>query len=312
VVLHATGQIVIEIEGQDDMTDTPDAQGGQSQPGSGQQPAAGATSPQSGSGQQPARTENPNTRGVSPARDQREAAARAAGQQPGAEQQSDQQRSESQPPAGGEKIKIGDVEISPDEFKKVMQFKGEQDARKLTLPKDANGYTLDLPADFKPPAGVKFEFNKNDPGLAQIRDVAFKRGWDQSTLSDALGVYAANKIAEGTRINGARAAEIAKLGSAAPQRIDAVKTFMHGTCGSDLGGAIEQMLCTAKQVEAFEKIINQFSRQGGTQFSQAHRESEPPRGTIPGYANMTFEQRRAAQMAQNPQAPRTYRAPGER
>jgi hypothetical protein len=91
-----------------------------------------------------------------------------------------------------------------------------------------------------------------------------------------------------------------------------VKTWAHGTLGSELGGAIEQMLVTAKHVEAFEKIINQFSRQGGTPFSQSHREGEPPAGKIPGYANMTFEQRRAAQMAQNPQAPRTSRAPTNR
>jgi hypothetical protein len=120
-------------------------------------------------------------------------------------------------------------------------------------------------------------------------------------------VYAAERISEASKINTARNAEISKLGSMAPQRIDAIRTFIHATCGSDLGAAIEQMLCTSKQVEGFEKIINQFSRQGGTPFSQGHREGEPPKGTIPGYANMSFEQKRAAQMAQNPPAQRTTR-----
>jgi hypothetical protein len=241
--------------------------------------------------------ENPNTRGHSPARDAREA---AAARQPGAEQSSDQQQPGSQPPAGGEKIKIGDVEISPDEFKKVMQFKGEQDARKLTLPTSAEGYELKVPADFKPPGDVKFEFNKDDPVLANARKLALARGMDQGTFSDFLGVYAAERISEAVKINTARNAEIAKLGTMAPQRIDAIRTWAHGTLGSDLGGAIDQMLCTSKQVEAFEGIMNRFSRQGGTQFSQGHREGEPPKGTIPGYANMSFEQKRAAQMAQNP------------
>jgi hypothetical protein len=288
------------------MTDTP-SQGGQPQSGGGQQqsgaaPAGGMPIEQIDRAQAD-RRENPNTRGVSGARDQREAAAaRTAGQQPGTEQQPG-----SQPPAGGEEIQIGDVKISPDEFKKVMQFKGEQDARKLTLPKDANGYELTLPADFKPPEGVKFEFNKDDPTIARARQLALNRGLDQQTFSDFLSVYAAERIADASKINTARNTEIAKLGSAAPQRIDAIRTFLHGTIGSDLAGAIEQTLCTSKQVEAWEAVVNKFSRQGGTPYSQAHREGEPPAGKIPGYENMSFEQKRAAQMRMNQPAQRTTR-----
>jgi hypothetical protein len=289
------------------------AQGAQSQPGGGQQP--GGAAPTGGmpieqiDRAQQDRRENPNTRGVSGARDQREAAAaRAAGQQPpGAEQQPG-----SQPPAGDAEVTIGDIKIAPEKFREIMARQGAEDARKLTLPTTPEAYTLDLPADFKPPADVKFEFNKDDPTLARARQLALSRGLDQATFSDFLSVYAAERISEATKINTARNAEIQKLGSAAPQRIDAIKTFIHATCGSDLGAAIEQMLCTAKQVSAFEKIIDKFSRQGGTQFSQAHREGAPPAGKIPGYENMTFEQRRAAQMAQNPQAPRTSRAPTNR
>jgi hypothetical protein len=130
---------------------------------------------------------------------------------------------------------------------------------------------------------------------------------DQGTFSDFLGVYAAQRIADAVKIDAARTAEIAKLGSAAPQRIDAIRTWAHGTLGTELGGAIDQMLCTSKQVEAFEGIMNRFSRQGGTPYSQAHREQEPPAGKIPGYDKMTFEQRRAAQMQMNPPAQRTSR-----
>ena len=286
------------------MTDIP-APGGQQQSGAA---PAGNSQPleqldrQAQHQQQQRPPENPNTRGHSPARDAREA---AAVRQPGDQQQSDQQQQ--QQPTGSDEVQIGDVKISPDKFKAIMQRQGEIDARELTLPKDANGYTLDLPADFKPPADVKFEFNKDDPTLARARQLALNRKLDQATFSDFLSVYAAERISEATKINNARNAEIGKLGSMAPQRIDAIKTFIHATCGSDLGAAIEQMLCTSKQVEGFEKIINQFSRQGGTQFSQAHREGEPPAGKIPGYENMSFEQKRAAQMRMNPPAQRTTR-----
>jgi hypothetical protein len=274
----------------------------------GQQPAAGAPPPQSGSGQQqpaPRPAENPNTRGVSPARDAREA---AAARQPG--QQEGQQEGQQQQTSGSDEVTIGDVKISPDKFKAIMQRQGEIDAREIGLPKDASGYELKVPENFKLPAGLKsFEFNKDDPFLAQARQLAHERKIDQSTFSEVLGLYAGERIAEMTKINTARTAEIAKLGSLAPSRIDAVKTWAHGVLGSDLGGAIEQMLVTAKHVEAFESIINKFSRQGGTPFSQGHREGEPPKGTIPGYANMSFEQKRAAQMNQNPPAQRTSRDP---
>lgn len=277
------------------------------QGGASSQPATGAPSPQSGSGQQQPATrpaENPNAAGHSPALEQRRAAAaRNAGQQPG-DQQSDQQ----QQAAAGDEIQIGDVKISPDKFKTIMQRQGEIDARELTLPKDANGYELKVPENFKLPAGVsKFEFNKDDPFLAQARQLAHRDKISQASFSEILGLYAGERIAEMTKINAARTAEIAKLGSLAPQRIDAVKTWAHGTLGSELGGAIEQMLVTSKHVEAFEKIIDKFSRQGGAPFSQGHREQEQPAGKIPGYENMTFEQRRVSQMNANPQAPRTSR-----
>jgi hypothetical protein len=280
------------------MTDTHSGQGAGSQdsgaPG-GQQPAAGASSPQSGSGQQQQQqrpVQNPNARGYSPVRDSREA---AAARQPGGQQEGHEEGHQQQTP-GSDEVTIGDVKITPEKFKAIMQRQGEIDARELTLPKDANGYELKVPDNFKLPAGLKsFEFNKDDPFLAQARKLAYDRKIDQSTFSEVLGLYAGERIAEMTKINAARNAEIAKLGSLAPSRLDAIKTWAHGTLGSQFGGAIEQMLVTAKHVEAFESIINQFSRQGGAPFSQAHREGEPPKGTIPGYDKMNFEQRRHAQ-----------------
>lgn len=184
------------------------------------------------------------------------------------------------------------------QVKDAFAFKAEQDVRKATLPKAPENYELKMPATFKPPEGQTFELDQSNPVLAQARQLAHARGMDQDTFSDFLGLVASDKIAEATKINNARNAELGKLGSAAPQRIDAVKTWAHAKLGPDLGGAIEQMLVSSKHVEAFEGIINQFSRQGGTQFSQAHREGEPPSGEIPGYDQMSFTQRRAAQMNQ--------------
>ena len=265
------------------MSDTHAAEGGQQ---------SGAAAGGSGQSQQRA-AENPNTKNNSPAYLARQAAAgRADGQQQDGQQQ--------QQPAGGEeKIKFGDQELTAAELADLRKFKGEQDAKKLTLPKDANAYELKMPEGFKPPVGVKFEFNKDDPAIAQVRTVAFEEGMSQTGFSKLLGEYAKSRIAEMTTINNARNAELAKLGSMATQRIDAIKTWAHGTLGSELGGAIEQMLVTERQVRAFEKVIERAMSQGGTQFDNRGREQQQDQaGKIPGYEKMSFEQKRAAQMNQ--------------
>jgi hypothetical protein len=265
--------------------------GSQASGTAGAQSAGGMTIDQVDRGQQQRPAENPHTRGHSPARDTREAAAaRQAGDRP----QPDDQRHE---PGSEEKIKFGDQELTAAELADLRKFKGEQDARKLTLPKDANGYELKLPEDFKLPAGVNnFEFNKNDPTIARARELAHARGLDQQTFSDFLSVYAAERVAEATKIETARQTQIRLLGAMGPNRIDAVKQWAHGILGSELGGAIEGMLVTSKHVEAFEKLMGRMANQGGVQFSQSHRQNEPAPGTIPGFENMSFTERRIAQM----------------
>lgn len=76
--------------------------------------------------------ENPRSRGHSPARDQREAAAaRSAGEDPQREAPSgDQQTS---PPAG-EKIKVGKFEVSEGELAAMMDRQAQDDLRKATVP----------------------------------------------------------------------------------------------------------------------------------------------------------------------------------
>lgn len=55
----------------------------------------------------------------------------------------------------------------------------------------------------------------------------------------------------------------------------------------------------AAMVETFEGLMQQFSNQGGADFTQQGRsEQEQPAGKIPGYDNMSFTQRRVAQTAE--------------
>jgi hypothetical protein len=198
-------------------------------------------------------------------------------------------------------VRVRDSDHSEQAVADALAHKAEQDVRKQSLPQSPDKYEVKLPPNFKAPEGVKFEFDMNDPGLARFRELAHARGMDQQTFSDALGIYAANKISEQERLAPARAAELSKLGSAAENRIGAVETWLKARVGNKADGLVAQMrqFPVAAMVETFEGIMDQFSRQGGVDFDQRGRvQEERPTGKIPGYENMTFAQKRVAQMGQ--------------
>jgi hypothetical protein len=176
----------------------------------------------------------------------------------------------------------------------------EYDVRKNTLPKSDTDYELKLPGSFQLPAGTTFEFDKNSPDLAAARKVAHARGLDQETFSDMLGVYAASKITEQTNQAKAREANLAALGAAGPQRVEAIATWLTAKAGDDgkQVGDFIRAYPAAPIVKAMENLIKQFSSQGGADFSQSHRDQAEEGGKIPGYENMSFVQRRIAQMSQ--------------
>jgi len=176
-------------------------------------------------------------------------------------------------------------------------FKAAEDVRKGSLPANADAYKIELPADFKPPAGVEFKFDMADPILAQARAQAHAMGASQADFSKMLGLFAAAKVGEQARIDTARAAEVAKLGPTASSRVDSVVNFLTGmdtTADKGDARALAGMLVTARHIEAFERLITRIGSQGVAGFSQQHR-AAPDTSKIPGYEGMSFEQRRFAQ-----------------
>lgn len=180
----------------------------------------------------------------------------------------------------------------------LMARDAEAAIRKNSLPAAPDKYEVKLPANFQAPQGVTFEFNMNDPAIAEARKIAHARGIDQETFSDMLGVYAATKIGEQTHVATARAAELSKLGSAGPQRIEALSTWLKGRVGSKAEVLVNQLhsFPHAQLVESLEEIARQFSHQGGAQYQNGGRTQEETAGKIPGYENMNFKERRVAQM----------------
>lgn len=179
----------------------------------------------------------------------------------------------------------------------LKTFKAAEDVRKGSLPQKADDYKLELPADFKLPAGVDFKLDTTNPALGQLRAVAHKHGLTQEAVNELIGVYAGNEVGSQAAITTARNAEIAKLGTSAPARVDNVVNWLSGMDSSaDKGDAkaLAGMLVTARHVEAFERIINRLTTQGAASFSQQHRVA-PDDSKIAGFENMSFEQKRLAQ-----------------
>jgi len=88
----------------------------------------------------------------------------------------------------------------------------------------------------------------------------------------------------------APSAEMTKLGATGPTRVDNVTRYLDA---AGLG-VLKSGMITADHVIAWEKHITQQTTQGGASSSTAHR-APPDTGGIPGYANMSFAQRRFEQ-----------------
>jgi hypothetical protein len=181
------------------------------------------------------------------------------------------------------------------------------------LPSSPDAYEIKLPDGFQAPEGVRFEFDKNDPALKAARELAAKRGIDQATFSEMLGVYASTKMGEAIRNAQLKDVNMRQLGTAGPQRVEAVATWLQARAGAD-GKTMANFLRqfpSAPIVKTMENLMRAFSNQGGVDFSQSHRAAQEDPGKIPGYDGMSFAQKRAAQMAQQMQRP-GYRGGGSR
>lgn len=189
-------------------------------------------------------------------------------------------------------------------FNELSAYKAEQDVRRNTLPAEPKAYEPKLSADFKAPEGVNFELDAADPLMAQAQQLA--HDWDsgkisgQAAFSKLLDLHAAGQVGQAQMLKAGHDAEIAKLGPAGPARVDAVRTWIAAKLGGDDAvKAIMPSIVLASQVEVWERVVKAFSSQGAGPFNAGGREpSAASNGAIPGYANMTFEQRRAAQEAQ--------------
>lgn len=190
--------------------------------------------------------------------------------------------------------KVKDTEFAA-HFNELSARAAADEIRKTTLPPTANDYKADLPADFKPPEGVKFEFKADDPLIAQAKSMAYEMGIDQTSFSKLLGLYAGAQVASQEQIVAAKNAEIAKLGAAGPTRIDALTRFFKADMGEEAGARRMTRIFTAQDVLDAEADVSRRMRQGGGSFKGTGREAPEPQGKVTEaeYAKMSPQDRLA-------------------
>jgi hypothetical protein len=201
---------------------------------------------------------------------------------------------EPQAPAPGDRVKVGKYEVSEAELASMLDRQSQDDLKKLTLPASPELYEAKLPDGLTLPGGLEYKFNPGDPSLIAARNLAHAKGWSQADFSDALAIFATHVAGEQAVLAERSAAELAKAGATAPQRVDAVGKWITGEMGEADAKPIKATIVTEAHLRFYERLMGKISSQGAASFSQSHR-TAPETGGIPNYDKMTFEQRRQAQ-----------------
>lgn len=210
-------------------------------------------------------------------------------------------------PAGGIKPEFGAHYGELATFHKAETER--QAALKARKPEDIK---IALPAEFKLPDGLKgpdgkpvavkdIQINEKDPRIPLVRAFAQEFGLPQEAVSKLVALDAQMQI-EAYNAETARLAEENKqLGEKAGDRLKAVDTWAQGLkAKGEIGdaelAAVHSIATTAAGVTLLEKLIAKASGSIPGHIPVRQPAGAKP-GDIPGYDDMTFEQRRAAQWA---------------
>lgn len=165
----------------------------------------------------------------------------------------------------------------------LAAFKAQHDARIAALPKDAAGYKIEPPKDYKIPEG--FKVDENNPLVAPLRAIAHKHQFSQDAVSELVQAQAEMRAGEIAAYNAAIAAEDAKLGANKTARVTAVRTWLNAAIGekaaNDLLGTDKDaglLSYSADAIGHLEKLKLAFTSQGGAGINGNGREApqSPP------------------------------------
>jgi len=178
--------------------------------------------------------------------------------------------------AGAGKVK-DDAALSA-HFNEIFARDAAEQSRRLSLPQSPDAYKVELPPTFQAPQGVEFKLDANNPLWPQAQAWAHKNGISQDAFAEGLALIAGDRIATEQSVSTARNAEIAKLGTTGPARVDAVTTVFKSLLGEAEGMQLASRMFTAKDVEIAEKLVARITNPGGTNYSARGREAPLPAG----------------------------------
>lgn len=158
-------------------------------------------------------------------------------------------------------VKFSDIGAS---FEELSALKTQQAERLAGVPETADGYKLELPADFKLPDGVQFEIDANDPAIGQLREFALAEKLPQSVVSKILAIEAGRRASELDAAVKAVTAEEKALGANFPQRKAAAEAFLRTSLTEDQYNGIKSFVTSAKAFEAIETLIEKATAGGGS------------------------------------------------
>jgi hypothetical protein len=190
-----------------------------------------------------------------------------------------------------------------DAFRKLGELSALEKAhldRKAAIPQKADEYEIAMPEGFKLPDG--FEIDPENPAWASAREHALKAGWTKDEFKANAALYVQTQVAERQRLAKMEAEGLAKrdaaLGPNAAQRVDALGVFFKTLANGDekVAYQLSQTLFTPAIVSVWEKVQQVVANGGATPLIHVGGNGQSDPNAIPGYATMSFEQRRVAQM----------------
>lgn len=150
-----------------------------------------------------------------------------------------------------------------------------EEERLAAYPKAAADIPLDIPAGALGD-GVKVELDPNNPLIGPARDLIFQKKLDPALLGELAGIVVKQQLAENAHFETRKAEENQKLGPNYVARIDAVDRGIAALVGPEHAKALALGRFTAKQVEAFEAVLNAVTSQGTQPRPVNPRESQNP------------------------------------
>ncbi|NTG61836.1 hypothetical protein G6L45_16270 [Agrobacterium rhizogenes] len=196
----------------------------------------------------------------------------------------------------------GEKGFKAQDFDELVAFKAERISAEASRPESADAYEVKLPETFKLPDHIQLEdgqqiVNPDDPRVIELRKIAHGKGWSQQDFQDVLALGVSMDIAADEQRVTSLKAEADKLGSRSKERIEAVTSWVDAKLGKELGTELKGMLFTAKQVQAFERLMSLY--RGDVPGTPGAGREQPDPSKIEGFENMSFRQKMAAIEARN-------------